>query len=89
MTVKLNTKRLKDGRISFYLLYYNSVDRSRKKEYLSLYIFSKPKNAIEKNHNSETKSLAEKICAKKLLELQEGRFSFDSKHKTEIPVVIG
>ena len=85
MTIKLRTKKLKDGRISFYLLFYNPVDRQRRKEYLGLYTFIKPKDELEKNHNKETKALAEKIHAKQLLETQEGRFGFDSRNKVEIP----
>ena len=85
MTVKLRTKKLSDGRISYFLLYYNPVDRQRRKEYLSLYTFIKPKDELEKLHNKETKALTEKIHAKQLLESQEGRFGFDSKRKIEIP----
>lgn len=85
MTVKLRTKKLSDGRISYFLLFYNRVDRQRRKEYLSLYTFIKPKDGLEKNHNKETKALAEKIHAKQLLETQDGRFGFDSKRKIEIP----
>jgi integrase len=87
MTIRLRTNKLKDGRLSFYLLYYDPANRARHKEYLGLYNFSKPKTSLEKEHNRETKTLAESVQAKKLLALQESKFGFDSKRKQEVPLL--
>lgn len=84
MTVKLKFKKLKSGRLSFFLQYYHPETKKRFKEYLGLYLLEKPKDEFERNHNKETKDLAQKIHSKKLLEFQEGRFGFKSKLKNDI-----
>ena len=55
MNVKLKTKKLKSGRLSFYLTYYSPETQKRHKEYLGLYLLDKPKNEFDRNHNKETK----------------------------------
>ena len=74
MNVKLKNKKLKSGRLSFFLQYYHPETKKRFKEYLGLYLIDKPKDELERLHNKETKDLAQKIHSKKLLEFQEGRF---------------
>ena len=84
MNVKLKTKKLKSGRLSFYLSYYSPETQKRHKEYLGLYLLDKPKNEFDRNHNKETKALAQKVYSKKLLEFQEGRFGFKTKDKLQL-----
>jgi len=84
MNVKLKTKKLKSGRLSFFLQYYHPETRKRFKEYLGLYLIEKPKDEFERQHNKDTKDLAQKIHSKKLLEFQEGKFGFKSKVKNDI-----
>ncbi len=61
----------KGKRKSLYLdIYFNA--NSRHKEFLGMKVYVKPKNVIERNHNSETRRLAETIAAKKLLHIQCG-----------------
>jgi len=83
-SVKLREKKLKSGRISPYLQFYNSDTHKRKKEYLGLYLIPKPKTQIDKDHNKEIRQLAESILSKKVIEIQEGRFGFRSKKFDDI-----
>ncbi|GJM29227.1 MAG: transposase [Cyclobacteriaceae bacterium] len=84
MNVRLKTKILKNNRLSYYLQYYDPGTGKRHKEYLGLYLVDKPRNEFDRNHNKETKALAQKVHSKKLLEFQEGRFGFRSKEKLKI-----
>lgn len=76
MNVKLKTKKLKSGKVSLYLSFYNPDTQKRKKEYLGLYLFDKPKDVLERDHNKQTKVLAHKVHSKRLLEFQSDRFGF-------------
>jgi len=84
MNVKLKSKKLKSGKVSLYLSYYNPNTRNRKKEYLGLYLFDKPKDVLERDHNKQTNGLAIKVQSKRLLEYQSDRFGFKAKEKREI-----
>lgn len=83
-TVKLRTKKLKSGKLSYYLQFYFPHTRKKKKEYLGLYLLPNLKNPIQKDHNKDIKQLAESILSKKVIEIQEGRFGFMSKEKLNI-----
>lgn len=85
--VQLKTKKLRDNRLSFFLHLYNPTSRKRRKEYLGLYLFSKPKDVFQKEHNSEMKRLANSIYAKRVLEIQEGKFGFIPKYKLEVTLL--
>jgi len=43
---------------------------------LNLYTYEKPKTELERDHNKETKLLAQNICAKRQLELQSNAHGF-------------
>ena len=51
---------------------------------MGLYLITKPKDEFERTSDRETKSLAQRVHSKKLLEYQEGRFGFRSKDKVNI-----
>jgi len=55
--VRLKTKKLKSGKLSYFLQYYFPHTRKKKKEYLGLYLFPDPKDPIQKDHNKEIKKL--------------------------------
>lgn len=58
MSVKIRSKKTRDGRESLYLdIYHKKV---RQYEFLDLYLISKPKNEQEKIHNLNVKAIADK-----------------------------
>ena len=83
MKVTLREKKIKYGRRSLYLDFYPpvTVDAARtRREFLSLYIFEKPKDELERAHNKETRILAQNVAAKRQLELQAGQHGFLTKN---------
>lgn len=83
---KLSKESLQKGRsnkISLYLAYHFGPNQKRIYEWLNLYLFEKPKNLIEKDHNKETISLAENIRARRLLDEQSTAHGFISRVKSK------
>ena len=74
--IHLKKKSLQSGKYSYFISYYDQVSRKRYREYLGLYPLKKPRTPLEKQSNKEIEELANKVYAKKLLELQEGKFGF-------------
>ena len=72
-------QREKNNKISLYLDYYHKG--KRKNEYLRLYLIPKPKNKTERELNKKTKQLAETICAKRQIEIQNGHYGFQDIEK--------
>lgn len=69
MNVTIRKKKLASGKYSLYL---DVTDKGeRKKEYLGITIYGRPKNQIEKLHNESQKKIAEKARNKREKELQE------------------
>ncbi len=85
-------KQTRQGKISLYLEIYKGTASApdgsskslREYEYLNLYLFDKPKNPIDKQHNKDTLQLAQSIKAKRELEIKNGLYGFtsDFKHNT-------
>jgi len=68
--VKLRQKEISGNRQSLYLDFYPAIPHPKtgeltRREFLGLYLFNKPKNVIDKQHNKDTISLAEQIRQKK------------------------
>lgn len=68
--VKLRQKSISKGRKSLYLDFYPPVPNLKtgektRREFLKLYIFDKAKSVIEKQHNTETLDIAERIRLKR------------------------
>jgi integrase len=68
--VKLRQKSISKGRKSLYLDFYPPVPNLKtgnttRREFLGLYITEKAKSAIDKQHNTETLQIAEKIRQKR------------------------
>lgn len=80
--VKLRKAKLKDGkRLSLYLDYYPAIinprtGKSSRREFLSMYIFVKPKNEIEKLRNKEILLRAEVIKNKRQNSIYNNNYGF-------------
>ncbi|WJV66831.1 hypothetical protein PCO86_21805 [Pectobacteriaceae bacterium CE70] len=79
----------KNGLRPIRLVYYygskTSEDGSRaqKRSYepLNLFLYNKPKNAVEREHNKTTLQKAEAIRAKRLLEMESAKHGLDDRTK--------
>ncbi|HRB00589.1 MAG TPA: site-specific integrase [Ignavibacteria bacterium] len=95
MKVKLNQRKLKDGKLSLYLEYYlgyskdkaGKIRHNRKKENLELYLLESPKNTKEKQSNKDIQMLAEKILTKRQAEINAGKHGFSDDSKSKINLV--
>ncbi|MDJ1483504.1 site-specific integrase [Cytophagaceae bacterium YF14B1] len=85
MAVKLRKKTATGGRMSLYLDTIH--ENQRKKEYLKLYVFKRPKNPLETQHNQETMRLAESIRAKRELELNAAGHGVQVSFKKNIDFI--
>jgi len=77
--VTLRHKEISKGRLSLYLDYFPSIvnpktGKPTRREFLQLYIFDKPKNTLEREHNSTQINLAEQIRAKRLLDIRNREY---------------
>ena len=80
--VKVRTKKLANGNESIYLDIYS--DGRRKYEYLKLYLLPGREN---KTKNKETMAFANAIKAKRIVEIQNGRFGFENNKKTNLTLM--
>lgn len=88
MKATLRKKKIKNDKESLYLDFYPPIIHPEKgnltrREFLGLYLFSKPKNSEERTHNKETKALAENIWAKRQIALQNSNYEFLSTNHTK------
>lgn len=89
MGVTLREKKLKNGKISLYLDYYPAIvnpvtGKKSRREFLKLYLYDKPKGELEKRHNKETKTLANKIEGERGLQVQNEEYDvFNKVHKAK------
>ena len=64
--VKLRQKKISGGRQSLYLDLYPAIPHPKtgeptRREFLKMYLFDKPKDFVDKQHNKETYSLPNKL----------------------------
>lgn len=76
INVTLRKRTLPSGKITLYLDFFPAIYISKtrefsRREYLGLYLVSKPKSYIDKAMNSENLQKAEMICANRLNELNK------------------
>lgn len=81
--VFLRDKKSMHGKRGLYLDFYPPIthpetQKQTRREYLQLYVFEKPKTETEKEHNKETRMLAENVRAQRQLEFQSGVYGFVS-----------
>jgi integrase len=81
---KSNAEKGRVRKTSLYLMYHYGPNRKRDYEFLDLFLYDKPKTALEKEHNKETLQLAEAIRAQKLLDYQSSNHGFVSSVKGKI-----
>jgi integrase len=84
--VALREKKLRGDRISLYLDFYPPLPNPKtgkptRRDFLGLYLTSKPKNEIDREHNKETRLTAEKILSKRKLQLANEEYGFVDKEK--------
>lgn len=78
--IRLRQRQRPSGIINLYLDIY--IDGKRSYENLKLYLVPE-KTRADKEKNKETLKLADAIRAKRVVELQNGQYGFDSAYKTE------
>ncbi|MDQ3374784.1 MAG: site-specific integrase, partial [Acidobacteriota bacterium] len=84
MKVSLREKKLLHGKRSLYLDFYPPIivdDKRTRREFLSLYVYEKPKTETEREHNKETRLLAENVRSKRQLDLQANPHGFISSRR--------
>jgi integrase len=84
--VSLRKKAITKGRQSLFLDIYPPVPnpetgKLQRKYYLKIFIYRRPRNELEKEHNKETLSLGEHVRAKRQLDVQNRRYDFLSESK--------
>jgi len=74
MSVTVRKKTISNGRQSLYLDYY--LDGERKYEFLKQYIFRRPKDNLEKQHNKDAIRLADSIRSKREIQVNQTEHGF-------------
>ncbi len=87
ISLKLKLKSLKVNRSSYFLHVYDPSSRKRRREYLGLYIHTKPRNQTERIHNAETKRIAEAVFSKRILEAQQGRYGISKPREADVSFI--
>lgn len=78
--VKLREKKLANGNVSLYLDIYRNG--KRQKEYLKLYLIDAT-TPLEREQNRQTLATAQAIKSKRLIEMQNGEYSFTRQFKED------
>ena len=91
--VTLRMKTISGGRKSLYLDFYPPIPhpetgKSTRREFLKIFVYDKPKTDAEKDHNKGIKDLANKIAAKRLLEIAANNYGFLSTSKQKADFVL-
>ena len=92
MKIKLRQKKLKNGKSSLYLEFYNGykkdengvISHQRTFEYLQLYLIENPQNADEKRKNKEAMQMAENIFTIRKADYIKGKYNIKNEKKGEI-----
>lgn len=90
--VTLRFKEITGDRHSLYLDFYPPIPHpdtgeDTRREFLKLYVYDKPKTPFDKEHNKETKALAQAIRAKRQIEIQNKQYGFLSQSSRDIDFV--
>ncbi len=82
MAIKLRKKPLANGKLSLYLDSWDGEQRQY--EFLKLYLYPRPKDALEKEHNKDTLKMAENIRAKRELMVASDEYGFMPAFKKKV-----
>lgn len=79
--VTLRQKPISKGRQTLYLDYYPPIPNPEtgkltRREFLSLFVYDKPKTPLDKQHNKDAQALAANIRAKRQIEVQNKQYRF-------------
>ncbi|MBK0403877.1 site-specific integrase [Adhaeribacter sp. BT258] len=90
--ITLRTKPIKNNKESIRLdcappLVNPATGKKTRWIYTGLFLYAKPKNQLEREHNKETKALAESIRAQRLLEVQAGQYGFIEEKAVEVNLI--
>ena len=91
MKIHLRERKLKNGRIRLYLDIYKGYTKTkegknkviRDYEYLDLYLYEKSNDFTKKQHNKYMFQLGNSIKAQRELDIQHGKYGFNSKLKSK------
>ena len=91
MRIHLRKRLLKNRKIRLYLEIYKGYTKSidgksnaiRDYEYLDLYLFEKANDFTKRQHNKQMLQLANSIKAQRELDIQSGKYGFNSKLKSK------
>ena len=76
--VALRRKSISNGRLTLFLDFWPPIARRNgketRREYLRLYVWEKPRTALERIHNKETESLAETIRSRRQIDVQSAAY---------------
>ena len=79
MKVTLRERKIKNNQRSLYLDFYPPIivdGKPTRRDFLKLYVYDKPRDETQREHNKETRMLAGNIRAKKQLEFQANPHGF-------------
>ncbi len=90
MKIALKKKKLKSGKYSLFIEYYNgtTIDSNgktvhkRKFEYLKRYLIISPTSKEEKRQNQETLEFAKKVLAIRQAEYHQGKYGIQNSNKS-------
>ncbi len=87
-SITLRKKQLSNNKSRLYLDFYPPLPNSgtgkpTRREFLDLYLFDKPANEFDKQHNKETRKLADSIKAKRQLAIQNENYGFLTEDKSK------
>ena len=91
MKITIEKRKAKGGKENLRLVFYygytkgndGKITHHRKRETLDLFLYEKPRTAIEKQHNKDTQKLAEAIRAKRTVEAESGKHGFRDNTKAK------
>jgi Site-specific recombinase XerD len=75
---KENEKKGKVRMNSLYLLFYDGETKQRGYDFLKIYVYDKPRNFIEKEHNKQMMLLGEAIRSEKIVDYKNREYGFVS-----------